>query len=98
MSFISHIDMTDSGFIPLRIQIDCVDAEFVKGLHTRFWYSLETSKLRTIEMLKSDLIRKVLFVKNSCNFRFSSVSLSLENFELPTLESTKILRQLDTVT
>ncbi len=94
----TFLDMSESDFIRLRIQIDCDDFEFVKDLQKKFWYLLDTSQLKTIGLFKNDLIRKILGFKNSYSHKFSTVKLSLDKFELPVSEPTKLLRQFDIVT
>ncbi len=96
----------------LKIHIETNDFEFVKNLNINFWYFLDLEQLKTIEAFEQDLIYKIfkyhqisINAKNVnnkkndrfLNFKFTSVKLTLDNFELPHFESTSLLRESDNV-
>ena len=97
--------MSCPNFIRLKIQIDSTDVEFTKDLDICFLYYLDISQIGTIEAFKRDLVKKIFFIKNArnrqqkpCeNYKFSGIMLSVEDFELPRTEPTRLLRDSDVV-
>lgn len=87
--------------IRLRIEIDSNDFEFTSDVETKFWFLLDCHELHTIESLKRNLLNKILFYQKQRPYHyqatFSSIHLSLDNFELPAAETTSLLRENDRV-
>lgn len=100
--------MSQENNIRLKIQIETTDLEFIKNIEVKFWYFLDTACIQTIEGFKRDLMKKIYFIKNSQNHKkvplgcmlnnkFSSIKLSMDAFELPNNETTKLFRQMDII-
>lgn len=80
--------------IQFLIEPSMVDSIFKDPNFTNFWYCLETNKLELVEQLKKDICLKLLN-KNSIDYR--SIYILIDNFEVPSFESTRIFRDNDLI-
>ncbi|RNA27106.1 hypothetical protein BpHYR1_002977 [Brachionus plicatilis] len=84
----------------LRLKIQLLIDPLKKDLllkesnYTNFWYCLDTNKLELVEQLKKDICLKI-FISNLTDYR--SLSIQIDNFEVPSFETTQIFRDNDTI-
>ena len=81
----------------VRIKIDFKH----KTLNLNFWYHLETKQIDTIEKLREEIFRKLDYFVNSNNSKTlinpSNLRLFVNNHELSIFETTRVLKESDTV-
>ncbi|CAF0936137.1 unnamed protein product [Brachionus calyciflorus] len=63
--------------------------------YTNFWYYLDLNKFDLVEQIKFDLNEKI-FLPNA-NFNYKSMRILIDNYEVPSFESTNIFRDNDII-
>lgn len=80
------------SFIRLKIE---VESNFNLKTPCKLWYFLNMKQIKTIAEFRQDFIRKN-FTQDLEN-RIVLINLSVNNFDLPLFESTRLLRDSDLV-
>ena len=93
--------------IRLKIQVDSDSLEFVKDIDVKFWLFLDLHQFKKIEALKREIMTRIFIAKTASNrnkkqssfghLKFTSIKLTLDNYEMPADESSSLLRDLDTI-
>ncbi len=74
----------------LKIEIE-IDFEIESLL--KFWYYLDINNLKTIHSFRQDIIKKSFENRND----FIFIKLSVDEYDLPLFETTRLLRECDIV-
>ena len=83
----------------LRLKIDL---KLDLDVSLKFWYYADLTKIKTINELRKDILRKYFSFNEISNKKrllddLALVKLSVDNFDLPLFESTHLLRESDLV-
>lgn len=74
----------------LKIEIE-IDLEIESLL--KFWYYLDIDNIKTIHSFRQDIIKKSFEKRNDLIF----IKLSVDEYDLPLVETTHLLRECDIV-
>lgn len=76
--------------IELKSDLDSLDS-------IRFWYYIDLSIIKTIDELRKDILEKYFSHDKRQLKDVALAKLSVDNFDLPLFESTRLLRESDLV-
>ena len=82
--------MNDANYVRIKVNI-CNDT------NNKFWYFLNTNLLLTIEQVENDLKRILVDKFNCLNLNDKQLRLHVQNYMLPSLETSSIIRDGDLI-